>query len=132
LAARPPASLLDIGSYRDFVLGLSAAYRVNSLDFREAPKINENQTVVVGDAKALGFPNDYFDAIVSLSSIEHFGLGRYGDEFDLAADTKAMNEMKRCLKPGGQLIFSTTLTTGPACLVYNSHRIYSYPMLQTL
>ena len=132
LAGRPPASLLDIGSYSDFVLGLSAAYQVNSLDFREAPKLNQNQTVVVGDAKALRFPDDYFDAIISLSSIEHFGLGRYGDEFDLAADTKALNEMKRCLKPGGQLIFSTTLTAGPPCLVYNWHRIYSYPMLKAL
>ena len=132
LAARPPAALLDIGSYRDFVLGLSSAYHVTSLDVREAPKISDNEKVVVGDAKALGFPNNHFDAIVSLSSIEHFGLGRYGDEFDLAADTKAMNEMKRCLKPGGQLIFSTTLTTGQPCLVYNWHRIYSHPMLKAL
>jgi SAM-dependent methyltransferase len=132
LAACRPNSILDIGSYRDFVLGLSAAYHVTSLDVREAPKISDQETIVVSDAKALTFPDDHFDAIVSLSSLEHFGLGRYGDEFDLSGDAKALGEMKRCLKPGGHLIFSTTLTTGEPCLVYNMHRIYSRPMLQEL
>jgi SAM-dependent methyltransferase len=132
LAAHPPALLLDIGSYRDFVLGLSAAYKVVSLDVREAPKISDNETVVASDARALAFPANHFDAIVSLSSIEHFGLGRYGDEFDLEGDSKAMNEMKRCLKPGGDLVFSTTLTAGQPCLVYNMHRIYSHAMLNAL
>ncbi len=132
LARHPATSVLDIGSYRDFVLGLSASCEVTSLDVRSAPRISDHETVVVGDAKALSFPENYFDAIVSLSSIEHFGLGRYGDEFDLAGDAKALDEMKRCLKPGGSLIFTTTLTSGPACLVYNSHRIYTHSMLQTL
>jgi SAM-dependent methyltransferase len=132
LASHPPLSILDIGSYRQFVLGLSAAYNVRSLDVRKGPKLSDNEEVIIGDAKALNFSDNQFDAIISLSSIEHFGLGRYGDEFDLNADSKAVNEMKRCLKPGGYLIFSTTLTAGDPQLVYNCHRIYTLPMLQSL
>lgn len=132
LARQKPATILDIGSYRDFVLGLAAAHQVTTLDVRAAPKICANETVAVEDAKSLSFADDRFDAVVSLSSIEHFGLGRYGDEFDLTGDRKALREMIRVLKPGGAMIFSTTLTAGPPCLVYNLHRIYTREILREL
>jgi len=125
-------SVLDIGSYREFVLGVSSAYKTTSLDVRPRAALSDNELIVVDDAKQLKFPDGTFDAVVSLSSIEHFGLGRYGDEFDLQGDAKAMSEMKRCLKPNGFLIFSTTLTRGRPVLAFNSHRIYSLDMLREM
>ena len=95
-----PSSILDIGSYRHFILGLLAHYNVTTLDIRERKSILDNEVIVTCDAKSLSFPNDFFDAVVSLEALPPFGLCRYGDDFDLDADIKAFNEMIRVLKPG--------------------------------
>ncbi|MBI5189199.1 MAG: DUF268 domain-containing protein [Nitrospirae bacterium] len=124
-----PASILDIGSYRLFILGLLANYRVTTLDVRRREPATPSETVVTGDAKDSGLPDGSFDAVVSLCALEHFGLGRYGDEFDPVADRKALAEMVRLLKPGGHLIFTTHITRGRPAIGFNAHRIYSREML---
>ena len=131
LARLKPDSILDVGSYRTFLMGLTAHYKITSLDVRpteEKSKL-DNETLVISDAKDLKIESDSFDAVLSLCSLEHFGLGRYGDEFDLDADKKAMDEMKRVLKPGGHLIFTTTITQAHPVIYFNAHRIYNYKML---
>lgn len=45
----------------------------------------------------MNFPDNYFDRVVSLSTIEH-----------IPDDTAAAVEMSRVLKPGGMLILTTT------------------------
>ena len=132
LANLKPRSILDIGSYREFILGLVTHLRVTTVDVRERPPATPNETVITCDAKNLELPSETFDAIISLCSIEHFGLGRYGDDFDLAGDRKAIQEMIRVLRPGGHLIFSTQLTMYSPAIVFNAHRIYSYQMVKEL
>lgn len=127
-----PQSILDVGSYRHFVKGLFAAYDVTSVDVRRRTYNQPDFTIVTGDAKDLSFPDSFFDAVVSLCAIEHFGLGRYGDTFDIEADTKAANEFIRVLKPGGLLVFSTTIKRGAPVLDFNAHRIYNYTMIREL
>ncbi len=101
-----------------------AGYKVTTLDVRPRDSRLENETIVTSDAKKLDIPSDSFDMVVSLCTLEHFGLGRYGDEFDLDGDKKAFNEMIRVLKPGGRLVFSTTVTRSTPSLAFNAHRIY--------
>ena len=132
IARKDPASILDIGSYRHFILGLLAHYRVTTIDVRERERTLTNETVLTCDGKRLDIPTDSFDAVVSLCSLEHFGLGRYGDEFDLDADKKAFNEMTRVLRPGGILIFTTTITRSNPCIVFNTQRIYNHEMIKSL
>lgn len=132
IARTKPERLLDIGSYRHFILGLLAGYEVTTLDVREREPSTPNERVVTTDAKAMSFADGSFDLVVSLCGLEHFGLGRYGDDFDFDADTKAIAEMKRVLKPGGRLVFSTTITAGPPQIVFNAHRIYTYSMLEKM
>jgi SAM-dependent methyltransferase len=127
-----PQSILDVGSYRHFILGLLAHYRVTTVDVRPRKPVGENEVPVTGDAKKMIFPDDHFDLVLSLCALEHFGLGRYGDEFDPGADQKAFGEMVRVLRPGGSLIFTTTVTRAKPSVAFNAHRIYSHPMLQVL
>lgn len=63
-----------------------------------------------------------FDVVVSISSIEHDGLGRYGDPLDPDGDLKAMHNFRDLLKPDGLLLLAVPL--GPDALVWNAHRIY--------
>jgi len=125
-----PRSILDIGSYRHFILGLLAHYPVTTLDVRDRGPLLANETVLTGDAKNLTLPDQSFDLVLSLCSLEHFGLGRYGDEIDFQADQKAIREMIRVLKTGGHLIFSTTITRAKPAIGFNAHRIYDYSMLR--
>ena len=132
IAKKNPRSILDIGSYRHFISGLLAYYQVTTIDVRERERTSTNETVVTCDGKKLDIPTDSFDAVVSLCSLEHFGLGRYGDEFDLDADKKAFHEMVRVLRPGGILIFTTTITRANPCIVFNTQRIYNEEMIRSL
>jgi hypothetical protein len=72
-----------------------------------------------------------FDVAVSISSIEHDGLGRYGDPIDPAGDLKAMQKIKELLTPDGYLILAVPV--GRDALVWNAHRIYGrirFPLLR--
>ena len=63
-----------------------------------------------------------YDAIITFSSIEHSGLGRYGDPLDPDGDLKAMNTIHRNLKDNGLVIWGAPV--GKDTLVWNAHRIY--------
>ncbi|MDP3735694.1 MAG: class I SAM-dependent methyltransferase [bacterium] len=129
IATLHPERILDIGSYRWFVLGLLASLPVTTLDVRGRRPVLKNETVLTGDAKKLPLEDASFDMIVSLCTLEHFGLGRYGDDFDLDADHKALREMARVLAPGGSLIITTELTRGHPAIAFNAHRIYTRDIL---
>ena len=126
------SDILDVGSYRRFVIGLAASYKLTTVDIRPRELVLQNETAITSDAKQLTMPDNSFDAVTSLSSLEHFGLGRYGDDFDLEADEKAFREFRRVLKPGGRLIFSTTITRGANAVVFSAHRIYTLDKIHAL
>lgn len=48
------------------------------------------------------------------------------------ADKKAFNEMVRVLKPGGMLVFTTTITRYAPSIWFNAHRIYNHEMIRSL
>jgi SAM-dependent methyltransferase len=125
LARERPERVLDVGSYRQFVIGLAAGCTVTSLDVRERTVELAPERVVTGDARAIPLEDASFDAVVSLSSMEHFGLGRYGDPLDPDGDLKAIGELRRLVRPGGLVIVTTTVTRGEPAVAFNAHRIYA-------
>lgn len=132
IASRHPASILDVGSYRHFVLGLLGHYHVTTLDVRPRTSATECETVLTSDAKSIDAAPGQFDLVVSLCALEHFGLGRYGDDFDLDGDKKALGEMVRVLRPGGTLVVSTTITRARPSIGFNAHRIYDHAMITSM
>lgn len=64
-----------------------------------------------------------FDLVTCLSTIEHIGLGRYGDPIDPWGDIKMAANLSRLLCPGGIILLS--FPVGRGTVVYNMHRIYS-------
>ncbi|MCH9621701.1 MAG: hypothetical protein S4CHLAM20_11260 [Chlamydiia bacterium] len=71
-----------------------------------------------------------FDVILSISSFEHDGLGRYGDLLNPNGDLDAMKEVGKMLNPGGLLFLAVPI--GQDSLIWNAHRLYGeirFPML---
>ena len=77
------------------------------------------KTMLVNDFFSI---EDRFDAVVSISSFEHDGLGRYGDPVCPDADLRVMNQLRNKVFPGGLLFLAVPI--GVDTLVWNAHRIY--------
>lgn len=63
-----------------------------------------------------------YDVIVSYSSIEHSGLGRYGDSLNPNGDIEAMEQFHRHLNTDGLCFLGVPV--GKDFLAWNAHRIY--------
>lgn len=64
-----------------------------------------------------------FDFVISYSSLEHSGLGRYGDALAPFGDLEWLERIKCMLKPDGFLFFGVP-TSQIDCIVFNARRIY--------
>jgi SAM-dependent methyltransferase len=70
-------------------------------------------------------------AISALHSIEHFGLGRYGDPVDAEAWSDALRSIARVLAPAGR--FYLSVPTGHQRVVFNAQRVFDpVTVLRTL
>jgi SAM-dependent methyltransferase len=109
---------------------LSAFVPVEFYDYRPAPLTLSNLKSGAADLCNLFFETESVESISCMHTIEHVGLGRYGDPIDADGDIKAINELKRVVKKNGHLIFVTPV--GLPRIQYNAHRIYSYEMVMDL
>lgn len=81
--------------------------------------------VITGDVMTHDFAPASFDWIVSISAIEHVGLGHYsGDPKREDGDSIAVARAYTWLKPGGWLYFDVPYNPAKYEVVGTSHRIY--------
>lgn len=74
--------------------------------------------------------NYQYDGAISISSVEHSGLGRYGDSLDPDGDLKSMKFLHGKLKPDALLFLSVPI--GKDQILWNAHRVYGrerFPLL---
>ena len=115
----------DIGSRIDGFIAhlLSMNINVTLIDIREFPGRVENLHTIVDDATTLKqIKNDSIDSMSALCSLEHFGLGRYGDPIDPEACFRCFREIQKKIKKGGHLYLS--LPVGKERLEFNAHRVF--------
>jgi hypothetical protein len=74
--------------------------------------------------------NYQYDGAISISSVEHSGLGRYGDPLDPDGDLKSMKFLHGKLKPGALLFLSVPI--GKDQILWNAHRVYGRERLPLL
>lgn len=67
---------------------------------------------------------DYCDSISCLHTIEHFGLGRYGDPVNYDGHLLGWNNIHKMLKKGGRLYFSVPIGCKQG-IYFDAHRVFS-------
>ena len=124
VATIQPKKHIDISSILHFSTLVSAFVPVEFYDYRPAEVILDNLKCLGGDLNKLPFKDNSVESLSCMHTIEHIGLGRYGDVIDPQGDIKATRELARVLRLGGNLIFVTPV--GKPRIQFNAHRIYSY------
>lgn len=127
LAKNKPSRHVDISSSLSFSTIVSAFIQVDFYDYRPALIGLDNLRSNYGDLMRLPFSDGELQSVSCMHVIEHVGLGRYGDPQDIDGDVKALSELKRIIKPGGDLLL--VVPVGMPKIVFNAHRIYTYKQI---
>jgi hypothetical protein len=120
------ATVLDVGCSESLVPleFASLGYSVTGIDLREYPLHHPNLTTLATPLEDWE-TDETFDVVVCLSSIEHFGLGTYGEKaVDERLDHRAMQILLDRIEPDGLLVltipFGETEVT-PVQRMYERH-----------
>ncbi|MBJ6801179.1 class I SAM-dependent methyltransferase [Geomonas propionica] len=122
--------VLVVGSVHPFYEALVSHFqgRPATLEYREiVHDIPGLRTYTVREFERHPVP---YDIALSISSIEHSGLGRYGDPIDPDGDLKAMRKLKSCVAKEGILFLAVPVGKDAVC--WNAHRIYGRARLPLL
>jgi hypothetical protein len=125
-----PLKHVDIGSRIDGFVTHVASYReIEVIDIRPVDLNIDNIKFL-----QLDFSEDlkkefhnYSDSISCLHTLEHFGLGRYGDKIDPDSFRKGLNNLHLLCKQGGSFHFSVPL--GDNTVFFNAHRTFAFKFL---
>ena len=127
LARIRPERHVDISSALPFVTMLSAFIPVDYYEYRPTELNLSGLTSNHADLLAMPFAEGSIRSLSCMHTLDHVGLGRYGDPMDPDGDLKAIRELKRVLAPGGNLLIVVPM--GRPRIRFNSDRVYSYRMI---
>ena len=112
--------------------------KVTTIEYRgiiiEHPRVHVITPYQLAE-KFLNRTADTFDAAFSYSSLEHAGLGRYGDPLMPYGDMEAMAQIWCATKPGGYMFLALPMTADnrTECILHwNAYRKYGYIRMQHL
>ena len=115
----------DIGSRLDGFIAhiLSMGIPTTMIDVREFPQSIDGLHTIVADAKTMsGIDDNSISSLSALCSLEHFGLGRYGDPIDPDACFICFENIQKKLSSGANLYISVPI--GKERLEFNAHRVF--------
>jgi SAM-dependent methyltransferase len=124
ISEEEPDVHVDIASMIHFPAILSGFMEVEFYDYRPADIHLDRLKAGTADLTQLHFGDQTIQSLSCMSTVEHIGLGRYGDPIDPEGDRKAMAELQRVIAPGGSLLF--VVPVGEPRIIFNAHRVYGY------
>ena len=114
LVSKVPGRALDAGcTYRFNYLTPTLAqlgWEIVGIDIREFKYQHRNFRFVLEDIRHTSFPDSCFDYAYCISTIEHIGMPEVPyrrRESDPNGDKNALDEIRRILKPSGNLLLTT-------------------------
>lgn len=123
-----PVFHVDISSILYYSCMLSTARPVFFCDYRPPHIKLSNLSIIQLDLCHLPFKTNSIPSLSCMHTIEHIGLGRYGDTLHPLGDLRAIEECKRVLSKDGNFLFVVPIGK-MAKIQYNAHRIYTYDMI---
>lgn len=126
---RNPDCHIDVGSRLDgFVSHVASFRQLEILDIRPQDTQIWNVRFRQCDIAAINPPlSNVCDSLSCLHTLEHFGLGRYGDRIEKESWRRGLRNLSHALKQGGHLYLSTPV--GQRRIYFNAHRIFDYQQL---
>lgn len=127
---RNPRRHIDIGSRIDgFVAHVAVFRQIEVLDIRPLISSTPNIRFVQADVMKSVPAEIHADSVSCLHALEHFGLGRYGDEVDYDGWFRGLKNIAGMVEPGG--MFYLGVPTGwEQRIEFNAHRIFSLPYMR--
>ncbi|MCH8169808.1 MAG: DUF268 domain-containing protein [Bacteroidetes bacterium] len=128
-----PKKHVDVGSRIDGFVSHVASFReIEIFDIRDiktkVPNIKFIKTDLMKDLdKSLYY---YTNSLSCLHTLEHFGLGRYGDKVKYDGYLDGFENLYKILNRGGKFYFSVPI--GPQRIEFNAHRVFSVKYLLDL
>lgn len=120
-----PEVHFDIGSRIDGFVAHLLTFRnnVNLIDIRPLDRSVDGLKFICSDATNLNdFEDNSIESLSALCSLEHFGLGRYGDKIDPDACYKCFKAIGDKVREGGNIYLSVPV--GKEHLEFNAHRVF--------
>lgn len=130
----PGARVLELGccesDFHQWLLKADPSIRLTGVDVNDCP--GYSGTFVRGPAERCDFAPSSFEAVIMLGSVEHFGLGYYGDPLNETGDGDTMRCVGTWLVPGGWCYYDVPWTPETHYVTENRHfRVYDDRTLPT-
>lgn len=128
-----PKKHVDVGSRIDgFVSHIASFREIEVFDIRDIKTKVKNIKFVQADLMEQLNESliKYTDSLSCLHTLEHFGLGRYGDKIDSNGYLTGFENLSKIIKDGGKFYFSVPI--GPQRIEFNAHRVFSLSYLLEL
>lgn len=120
-----PKEHFDIGSRVDGFISHLLSFRnnIHLIDIRPLERTIEGLNFIQSDATVLeNIMDNSIESLSALCSLEHFGLGRYGDPIDPDACYKCFDAIEHKVKHGGDIYLSVPI--GKEHIEFNAHRVF--------
>ena len=123
--------VLIIGSEEPCYEACALFYGAKDITVVEYQKvISEHPQITTVTVDEFSKMTEKYDVAISISSVEHSGLGRYGDPIDPNGDMEAMKFLYNNLKEDAICFLSVPI--GLDQIIWNAHRVYGnirFPLL---
>jgi len=116
--------LVDVGSRVDgFIAHILTFREIEVFDVRPLVSTTKGLTFRIIDmTNPDESPVDYADFVTCLHTLEHFGLGRYGDKVNMSGWKIGLNNLARMVSRNGNILIAVPI--GRERIEFDAHRVF--------